>query len=84
MSKRLQVLLEEEEFEEIKRTARRHRMTVAAWVRRSLRDARRDEPARDRETKLASLARATRHDFPTGDIDQMLSEIEQGRMEIES
>ena len=78
MSKRLQVLFEEEELAEIRRTARRRRMTVAEWVRTSLREARREEPRSDIGTKLASLERALQHDFPTADIHQILSEIEQG------
>lgn len=78
MSKRLQVLLEEKEFEEIRRVARRHRMTVAEWVRRSLRESRAEEPATDAEAKLDALRRAVTHSFPTADIDQMLAEIEPG------
>lgn len=35
MSKRLQVLLDEEELEEIRAVVRRKRMTVAEWVRQS-------------------------------------------------
>ncbi len=45
MTQRLQVPLDDAELAEIKRIARRHHMTVAAWVREALRAARRDEPA---------------------------------------
>ena len=76
MSKRLQVILEEAEMREIQRFARRHRMTVAEWVRQALRVARRGGPTVDARKKLASIRAAARHSFPTGDIDQMLSEIE--------
>ena len=55
MTKRMQVLLEEDEFAEIRRVARRHRMTVAEWVRQALRRARRDEPAADPRRKLATV-----------------------------
>ena len=41
MSKRLQVLLDEQEFDDIQDIARRNRMTVAEWVRQALRAARR-------------------------------------------
>ncbi len=78
MSKRLQVLLDEEEFEQIRAVARRHRTTVAEWVRQSLRRARAEEPAADVETKLAALRRCAEHSFPTSDIDQMLADIESG------
>ena len=39
MSERLQVLLDASELEEIRSVARRHRMTVAEWVRQALRAA---------------------------------------------
>ena len=78
MSQRLQVLLDEEEFAEIRRTARRHRMTVAEWVRQALREARREEPAGDPRRKLTAVRDAARHSYPTADIAQMLGEIERG------
>ena len=78
MSQRLQVLLDEAEFEEIRTIARRHRMTVAEWVRQALRLARRDEPATDPQRKLAVVREAARGGYPTADIQTMLTEIEQG------
>lgn len=78
MSKRLQVLFDEEEFLEIQVSARRSRMTVAEWVRQALRRARQDHSATV-ETKLAAVAEAARHEFPTADIDVMLREIDAGR-----
>ncbi len=78
MSKRLQVLLDEAEFAEVRRVARRHRMTVAEWVRQALRHARRDEPAQEPKRKLAAVREAARGTYPTGDIGQMLAEIERG------
>ena len=79
MSKRLQVLLDEKEYLEIQGVARRHRMTVAEWVRRALRKARRD-PSGTVEFKLRAIAKASRHEFPTADIDVMLREIEDGQV----
>lgn len=78
MSKRLQVLLPESELRELRRIARRHHMTVAEWVRKALRVARRAEPSRDAGHKVAVVRAATRHEFPTSDIRQMLAEIERG------
>lgn len=78
MSQRLQVLLDEAEFEEIRAIARRHRMTVAEWVRQALRLARRDEPGTDPQRKLAVVREAARGGYPTADIGTMLTEIEQG------
>lgn len=78
MSKRLQVLLEEAEMAEVRRAARRERMTTAEWVRQALRAARRAAPEGDARKKLAAVRASARHDFPTGDIGQMLAEIERG------
>ncbi len=74
----MQVLLEEDEFDEIRRIARRHRMTVAEWVRQALRVARADEPFAEPARKLAVVREAAVAEYPTGDIDQMLAEIERG------
>ncbi len=79
MTQRLQVLLDDAEFDEIRRVARRHRMTVAEWVRQALRLARRDEPAAEPARKLLVLREAAQHACPTADIAQLLDEIEGGR-----
>lgn len=81
MTKRLQVLLDEEEYRETKRIARLNRLSISEWVRQSLRQARRGTEARA-EAKLSAIAVATQHQFPTADIDQMLEEIDKGRGSI--
>ena len=78
MPKRLQVLLDEKEYREIQVVARGQRVTVAEWVRQALRKARADQPG-STEAKLRSIADASRHQYPTADIDAMLGEIEAGR-----
>lgn len=78
MSKRLQVLLPDQEMSDIKRLARRERLTVGEWVRRTLREARERKPLNDVETKLKAIRRGAEYSFPSGDIEQMLSEIERG------
>lgn len=78
MSKRLQVLLEEDELADIRQAARRQRMTTAEWVRQALRVARRAGPRTDAGKKLAVVRAATRHSFPSADIGEMLKQIEQG------
>lgn len=78
MTKRLQVLFEDDELREIQRLARRQRMTTAEWVRQKLRLARDAETGADPRTKLETIRRAASHSFPTADIDQMLGEIERG------
>jgi ribosomal 50S subunit-associated protein YjgA (DUF615 family) len=81
MSKRLQVLLEEDELREIQKAARRSKTTVAEWVRQALRAARRNEPDGDRLRKLQAIAEAARHRFPAPPIEQMLAEIEKGYLD---
>ncbi len=58
--------------------ARANRMTLAEWVRRALAAARRREPGTDASKKLAAVRAATRHAFPSGEIGDMLAQIEHG------
>jgi len=78
MAKRLQVILKDPEYREIRRVARSCRMSIAEWVRQALAQARRREPGTSVGKKLAVIRAAARHEYPTGDIDQMLAEIESG------
>ena len=78
MSKRLQVILRDEEFEQLREVAREQGLTVSEWVRQALRQARTERPAGDRVRKLAAVRAAARHSFPTADIDEMIAEIERG------
>jgi hypothetical protein len=78
MSKRLQVLLPDQEMLDIQRLAKRERIAVGEWVRRALREARMGRPAMEPETKLKAVRRAAAYSFPTADIGQMLDEIERG------
>lgn len=78
MSKRLQVIVDDAEFEELRRTARAEGTTVSEWVRRTLRLARREASSEDVDSKFAVLRAAARHNFPTADVDDMLAEIERG------
>ena len=64
MSKRLQ------------RIAKQQQSSVGEWVGRTLNEARARKPVLDSETKLQAVRRAVEHDFPSADIDTMLSEIE--------
>ncbi len=78
MSKRLQVLLEERELRELRDAAGREGLTLSAWVRRTLHEARRRQPHDDMASKLAAVRMAAGHAFPTADVDQMLAEIDSG------
>ncbi len=74
MSIRLQVLVPESLERRVRKAAQRRQLSTGAWVRvameRMLDD---DRPSADPLAKLGSLG------APTGDIDQMLAEIESGR-----
>ena len=83
MTKRLQVLFDDEELRELKRIARRHRMTTAEWVRRSLREARDADAGADAAQKLSVIRRAAGFAFPSGEMDAVLAEIELGYLASE-
>lgn len=71
-------MLRDQEIAEIQRLAKRERITVSEWVRRALREARRQKPVTQTESKLKAIRRAAEYSFPTGEIQQILHEIEQG------
>jgi hypothetical protein len=80
MSKRLQVLLADEEMSDFQLLAQREHLTLGEWVRRTLREARKNRSVKDPAAKLAAIRRAVEYSSPVPavDIDQMLREIEQG------
>ena len=78
MSKRLQVVLKDPEYREIRRAARSRNLSVSEWVRQALAVVRRSEPSGSVEKKLAAIRAAVRFEFPAPDIEQMLEEIEAG------
>jgi predicted transcriptional regulator len=81
MTKRLQVLLDDEELAEIQELARRRHQTTATWVREALRVAR-DTPAHpEAGRKLRAVREAAAQFYPAADIDDMLHEIERGYAE---
>jgi hypothetical protein len=78
MSKRLQVVLPEEQYAEVAALARRRGLTIAEWVRGLLREACRRAPEGSPDRKIATIRAAYEHEFPTADIDEMLEQIESG------
>lgn len=81
MTQRLQVLLDDEEFDELRAVAKAHRMTVADWVRQALRQARGAGSAYEAGRKLALIREAARHAYPTAELDDLLRVIERGYLE---
>jgi hypothetical protein len=78
MSKRLQILLDDNEFRDLQRAARRERVTVSDWVREAIRQAWRRRSQRPTDRRVAAVREASRHTFPTADMPQLLREIEHG------
>jgi hypothetical protein len=83
MTKRLQVLLPDDELAEIQQLARRRRQTTAAWVRDALRVARDTASYPETGRKLRAVREAVSHAYPAGDLDAMLEEVERGYREGE-
>ena len=77
MTKRLQVLLHDEDYRVLQQSAREDRMTIAEWVRQALREV---MSVRERkvEEKLRALDEAMQCNHPTADIEVMIAEIEEG------
>jgi hypothetical protein len=65
MAKKLQVILKDQEYREIRHAARSRHMSVAEWVRQALGLARRREPLADIGKKLEAVRAAARHEFPS-------------------
>lgn len=78
MAKRLQVILQDPEYREVQRAAKARHMSIAEWVRQALAYARHREPLGDVEKKLRAIRTAAKYEFPAGDIETMLAEIERG------
>ena len=78
MAKRLQVIIQNSQYREIQRMARSRRMSIAEWVRQALEWARRREPVASAGKRLEVIPAAARHDYPVGDVGEMLADIERG------
>jgi hypothetical protein len=78
MTKRLQVILQDPDYREIKRMARPRYLSIAEWVRQALELARRREPVGDIGKKLEVIRAAAQHDYPVADMAAILAEIERG------
>jgi hypothetical protein len=87
MSKRLQVVVGDEELEGYARTAQAVGLTMSEWVRQSLRAAEREVSTGNVEAKIAAIRKAASYEFQERevDIDTMLAETEAARLaEIEA
>lgn len=78
MAKRVQVVLEDDEYQAIKAAAKARHITVAEWVLQTVRQHK-VNPPKTVEEKLRVIKEASQLNYPTADIDVMLREIEEGR-----
>ena len=78
MAKKLHVILRDDEYREIELVAQARQMSIDGWVRQAIDVALGEERSGDLARKLAAIRRAAQYNFPTGDIDTMLGEIEMG------
>jgi hypothetical protein len=77
MSRRLQVVVAEDDLERYERSAQAAGLTVSAWARQAMNAAERHTSNGDVEAKLAVIRRAATYNLPVSDIDTMLAENEQ-------
>ena len=76
--------MDERELAEIEAVARQSAMSVSEWVRQALRTARDTNPSEEAGKKLERIRLSMRHEFPSGEIDDMLREIERGYLETKT
>jgi hypothetical protein len=78
MTKRLQLILSDDEYQEVLHAARLRKISIAEWIRQALGIFRSSPPRRSVAQKIEAVRLAARFEFPTADIDAMLDEIEKG------
>ena len=75
----MQVLLPEKDYRALAVVSRKESKTIAEWVRDSIRRRLKVVEPPSPEKKLSKILKYARYSGPTGDIEQILSEIEKGR-----
>jgi hypothetical protein len=78
MSKRLQVVIPDDEYIALECAARRRGKPLSQLVRESLRRIVEQEEV-DTERRIAAVLRFARVDGPSADIEEVLADIERGR-----
>ncbi len=77
MTKRVHVVLEDDEYQAIKAAAVARGVTVAEWILQTVRQHK-VNPPKTVEEKLRAIEWASQLNHPTADIDVMLQQIEDG------
>ena len=78
MTKRLQILLSEVDFEQLRVVARANDVSVGEWVRQAIHRSFAVPGSRAKEAKLSAVREAMALYAPAPDIDQTNREIEEG------
>ena len=79
MSKRLQVVMPDDEYQAVERAAHRRGKPLSQLVRDSLRRTVSEQEEVDPEHRIAAILRFARFNGPTGDMVEVLADIERGR-----
>ena len=83
MSKRLQIVVDEDEVRRFAQCAKAEGLTLSSWARQALRAAEREVSMGNPDAKLAAIRAAYQFDFPAPDIETMLEEIERGYVSVD-
>ena len=79
MSKRLQVLLPETQYRALSELAAKSEVSVSDIVRSCIEQTLAFASGKSVEARIAAVLKYSRFNGPTGDIEQVLAEIEEGR-----
>jgi len=79
MSKRLQVLFDPKEYKELAMAAKKSGLSIGEWVRQVVRASIRSQSVRPGDAKMKAIRALSQHRFPSGEINQILDQIEKGR-----
>ena len=78
MSKRLQVLIDDQSYRFYQNIAKHEGKTLGAWVREAMLKLAATVSSKSQTKKLKHLRQAASACFPSGDIDKIISQIETG------
>jgi hypothetical protein len=78
VSKRLQIVVDDDEARRFELCAKAGGLTLSSWARQALRAAEREVSVGDPDRRLAAIRAAYQYAFPAPDPATMLEEIEQG------
>ena len=79
MSRRLQILLPDKEYETVRKAARKRKRSLSQLALEGLQLVLRTMPELPVEERLAKVMRFARCSAPTADIEEMLVQIQSGQ-----